>query len=252
MTRNSVGIVIPAYQPDIPLLSAYIDALSTVVSPDRIHIELDTTDSAESRAISAMERPDVTTNVVDGRRGKGRALTHGLSTLDTDIVAFVDADGSTDAESVRELIDRLADADMTVGSRRHPDAVVASHQTVVRRGLGDGFAWIARRVLPVKLYDYQCGAKAMWRPTWERISEYVSETGFAWDIEVLTVAGALQYRIEEVPIVWHDQPGSTVSPVRVASELAMALGQAHYQGKLISGDPVYTRAERLTQLLVWR
>lgn len=252
MIRNSVGIVIPAYRPDVSRLSAYIDALCAVVDPERIHIELDTTDPREVEAIARLAPRIVTTNVVGTRRGKGKALTRGLDTLTTDVIVFVDADGSTDPHSVRELIEALDYADMSVGSRRHPDAVIADNQTVVRRGLGDGFAWLARKALPVKLFDYQCGAKAMWRTTWERIRGHVSEPGFAWDIEIIAIAGALQYRVTEVPIVWHDQPGSTVDPLATVCELGLALARAHYQGKLISGNPMYTRAERLSQILVWR
>ena len=41
MTGGTVGLVVPAYQPDISRLREYIEALDTRLSPTTILIELD-------------------------------------------------------------------------------------------------------------------------------------------------------------------------------------------------------------------
>ncbi|MDR5657203.1 glycosyltransferase [Halodesulfurarchaeum sp. HSR-GB] len=219
---RSVGVVVPAYRPDRSVLVAYLGALQAEIDPADLRVELD---QPEERTVEALRETGATVNVVESRRGKGQALTDGFEALDTDVLAFADADGSTPAESVRNVIDqvRVGEVDLAAGSRRHPDADVQSHQTVFRQHLGDVFAWLARRLLDVSLRDYQCGAKAMTRETWQAIRPHLYQPGFAWDIEVLAVADTLGYTIREVPVTWIDHPDSTVTTTDAVPELLRAL-----------------------------
>ena len=235
---RSVGIVVPAYEPDVERLSAYVDALRDRLAPDEIHIELDAADAA---VVDALSELPVTVHAVPERRGKGAAITCGFETIDSDVLVFADADGSTPPDSLADVLDPLLDgrADLSVGSRRHPDSVIGSHQTYARRWLGDGFAWLARRLLDAKLYDYQCGAKAITRDAWTGVREHLYEPGFAWDIELIAMAGALDRRIVEVPITWHDQPDSTVSPVATAIDLGRELLISRHRAKLLRNSTVH-------------
>ena len=217
----SVGIIIPAFHPDLPQLRAYIETLEEVVDPDELRLEFDD----PNREISNETLSDLacTVNLVRQRRGKGQAITEGFDALDTDILAFVDADGSVPADSVSKIIEGLTSGPVSVGSRRHPEATIRSHQTVVRRTLGEGFAWLARRLLPVQLHDFQCGGKAITRAGWLTIRDNISEQGFAWDIELLGYATAYGFQVVEVPITWEDRPGSTVSPIETSIDLFRTL-----------------------------
>lgn len=218
----SLGLVIPAYRPDVETLSAYVETLRAELDPAAVRIELDTPKAATVEALAGI---DATVNVVPYRRGKGAAVTDGFEALGTDVLAFADADGSTPAGELARVVEpvRSGGADVAVGSRRHPDATVTSHQTFARRRLGDAFAWLARRLLDVKLYDYQCGAKAVTGDAWEQIRRHIYEPGFAWDVELVAVADALGLRVEEVPVTWHDRRGSTVAPVRASYRFARTL-----------------------------
>jgi len=213
----SVGLVLPAYDPNVPKLRAYVDALLAELSPERVRIELD---SPSGASFSFPEHPEVTVNTVGERRGKGLAITQGFDALDTDILAFADADGSTPADSIADVVSALPAVDLAVGSRRHPESRIQTHQSVVRRKLGDAFAATSRFLLPVSLYDYQCGAKAITSDAWREIREYLYESGFSWDVELVTVAAALDYEIREVPVAWEDDPHSTVNTPAAVKELA--------------------------------
>ena len=242
MTR-SVGVVVPAYHPDVDRLAAYVDALRETVAPAEVRVELD---AAEASVRDRLASLPVTLNEATTRRGKGAAITAGFEALSTDVLAFADADGSTPAGSVADVIHPVVagDADLSVGSRRHPDATVESHQTVARRYLGDGFAWLARRLLDVHLHDYQCGAKALSREAWERIRTHLTEPGFAWDIELVAVADAVGCRIVEVPVVWKDRPESTVSPVGTTLRLARGLVAARHRARLLRNDRLHSLLDR--------
>lgn len=248
MTRT-VGLVVPAYRPDVETLSAYVGALAARITPTptAIRIELDdatdeTVAALETLSTSASVPVPVTINAVDDRRGKGAAITAGFEALETDVRAFADADGSTPASSVGDVVEAVLEgrANLAAGSRRHPAATVESHQSFARKRLGDVFAWTASRLLEVSLYDYQCGAKAIDGETWEAVRTHLCEPGFAWDIELVALTHALGYRILEVPVTWEDDPQSTVSPVGTSIELGLSLCRSRHRAKHLRGDRVHT------------
>jgi hypothetical protein len=248
----SVGIVVPAYRPDVEALAAYVDALQEAIDPETIRVELDAPAPDVERRISELP---IETGVSPERRGKGAAITAGFQALETDVLAFADADGATPADSVADVVREVTDgeAELAVGSRRHPDSTVESHQTLARRRLGDGFAWLARRLLDADLHDYQCGAKAIDADTWDAVADHLYEPGFAWDIELIAMTAALERPIVEVPVRWEDQPDSTVSPIGTTIELGVALFSARHRAKLLRDDPLHSvlaaRRDRPTALV---
>ncbi|MFB6281542.1 MAG: glycosyltransferase [Haloferacaceae archaeon] len=237
-----VGVVVPAYRPNATRLVAYCRSLVERLDPATVRVELDAPTAATLEALEGVPGR-VTVNAVGRRRGKGAAITAGFEALDggIDVYAFADADGSTPADSVADVIAPVVagEADLAAGSRRHPDADVAAHQTLARRFMGDCFAWLARRVLDTALYDYQCGAKALTAGTWRAVRRHLHEPGFAWDIELIAAAGALDRRIVEVPVRWEDRPGSTVSPVRSSLGLARGLLLARHRAGRLRGEGIH-------------
>lgn len=270
----SLGIVVPAYRPPVDTLSAYLRALDDRLDPEVVRIELDAADAStadELRELADDEGIPVAVNAVDARRGKGAAVTAGFEALrrlnaggarDLDAFVFVDADGATPADSVADVVDPvLADeADLAVGSRRHPESEIAGHQGHLRRYLGDGFAWLARRVVgsvggsagapsSARLHDYQCGAKALSPAAWDAVRSHLHQSGFAWDLELVAVAAALGCRLREVPVSWEDQPGSTVSPVRDTLGMFAGLLAARHRAGVAADSRIHRRldATRVTR-----
>ena len=235
---RSVGLVVPAYRPNVDRLSAFVHDLDERLDPAELRIELDDPAPGDAEALSSLP---ATVNVADRRRGKGAAITEGFDALSTDVLVFADADGSTPADSVAAVVSPVesGEFDLAAGSRRHPKATVKSHQKVLRRFLGDGFAWLARRLLDPNLHDYQCGAKAVSANFWARLRRHLYEPGFAWDIELLAVAGALGGRIAEVPVVWEDQPESTVDPVSDTLSMFTGLLAARHRAAVVRGSRLH-------------
>jgi len=235
---RSVGVVVPAYRPDVSRLSRFVRALDERLSPAELRIELDDPGPGD---VEALESLPATVHVADRRRGKGAAVTEGFEALSTDVLAFADADGSTPADSVADVVSAVESGafDLAAGSRRHPEATVRSHQKVLRRFLGDAFAWLARRLLDPDLHDYQCGAKAVSANFWARLRRHLYEPGFAWDIELIAVAGALGGRIAEVPVVWEDQPESTVDPVSDTVSMFTGLLKARHRANVVRGSRLH-------------
>lgn len=235
---DSLGVVVPAYEPDVEALLTYLEDVRTVLDPATVRIEVDAP-TADTRA--RIEPLVDELGVASQRRGKGGAVMDGFDGLSTDILAFADADGSVPAESLSTIVDHVrgGTADVSIGSRRHPDSVIVDHQTVSRRFLGDAFAFAARQLLPTKCYDYQCGAKALGAAAWDEIGHHCYESGFAWDLEFISVAGSLGYDITEVPVEWEDHPETTVDPVWTTIELGRALFDVRRRAGTIAASPRY-------------
>jgi glycosyltransferase involved in cell wall biosynthesis len=239
----TIGVVIPAYQPDINRLTEYVYTLNNHLRSSEIRIEID---APAKRTVNQLADVPATVNVASCRRGKGAAITAGFEALSTDVLSFADADGATPAPEIVSIVKKVTNggADLAVGSRRHPDANIISHQTFARRRLGNGFAWLARRLLSAKLYDYQCGAKAISAESWERVRGYLCEPGFAWDIELTAFAGAINLNVVEVPIRWEDKPGSTVSPIKDSATLFEALLITRHRTKQLKNEYFHTTIAR--------
>ncbi len=240
--ESSVGVVVPAYNPDVDVLSAYVRTIEETLDPAAIRIELD---APTPTVADRLRDLPATVAVADARRGKGAAITHGFEALSTDVLAFADADGSTAAAALASVVDPVdaGETDLAVGSRRHPASTVTSHQTVARRWLGNAFAFLARLALSVPLYDFQCGAKAIDAGAWKSVRTHLYEPGFAWDLELIAIADALGHRIEEVPIEWEDRPGSTVSPVETSLSLAKALAVVRHRARRLDDHLLHSAIE---------
>jgi len=231
---GSLGIVVPAFDPDVERLAEYVEELREL-DPATIRIELD---DPTGRTRERLRDLPATVAVADRRRGKGAAITAGFEALGTDVRLFVDADGSTNVESLRRVLEPVSsgEAALAVGSRRHPDASVANSQSRLRGNLGDGFAWLARRLLPVALYDYQCGAKAIDADAWRTVRHDLYEPGFGWDVNLVAAAGYRGLEVAEVPIQWADHPASTVDPLRTSITLGRALVRTRRRRYLTRAD----------------
>lgn len=218
----SVGVIVPAFKSDISQLSQYLRAIQEHIEPEQIIVEIDV---PSQKTVSQLSDLPAEISRHTTRRGKGAAITTGFEKLDTDILAFADADGSTPANELRSIIDsvRTGPADIAIGSRRHPDSDVRSNQTIARRYMGDVFARLAKSLLKADFYDFQCGAKAISNDSWDQLRDELYEPGFAWDLELIAIAEQNNLLIEEIPIEWYDKPQSTVDPIRTSIDMIRAL-----------------------------
>ena len=247
MTDRSLGIVIPAYKPNVDRLAGYIKRIDDRLDPAAILVELD---APAPETVSELRSLPVTVEAVQRRRGKGAAITAGFERLETDLLLFADADGSTPVGSLAAIVEpvRRGRAALAVGSRRHPDAEIADEQSILRRVLGDGFSRLAGTLLSVSLNDYQCGAKAIDAGAWERVHDHLYEPGFAWDVELIAMVGAVGLSVREVPIEWEDRPDSTVDPVADTARMFRALVTARHRAKQLTDNRLHSViAARRTQ-----
>lgn len=143
-------------------------------------------------------------------RGKGGALRAGIAATKGSRVLFLDADLSTKPEEWPKLEKRLdRGADLAIGSRKMAGAHLVQRQPFWREAMGKVFTWIVRRLL-VDVSDATCGFKALRGDAARSLFRDSVLDDWSFDAEILYLAARRGMRIDEVPVVWKDNPASKV------------------------------------------
>jgi dolichyl-phosphate beta-glucosyltransferase len=148
-------------------------------------------------------------------RGKGYALKQGMAATKGDFALFMDADEATPVSELAKLAKPLlaGEADIAIASRSVSSSDVATKQPIHRQIVGRMFSLTTRILLGMPFRDTQCGFKLFKGEVARDLFENSSCEGFAFDVEILANAVASGLKIEEIGVIWHDQPGSKVNPV---------------------------------------
>ncbi|MDV0443764.1 glycosyltransferase [Methanorbis rubei] len=206
MESPVLSVVIPVYN-DAASLNLAVPASIEVLEGLGLQFELILCEDASSdgslEAANAFAAADkrIIVNHSDVRRGKGGALSEALVISRGDIFCFYDVDLSTDLAALGTLIQKVQEGtDIVVGSRFLDESAVT--RTGEREATSVGFNRMVRVLLASSIRDHQCGFKAFRRDRLMQLMPYVRSRGWTWDTEVLALAQACGYTVEEIPIVW--------------------------------------------------
>lgn len=222
-------LIIPARNEESRLpagLAAYWSALAERYG-DRFEIVV-VTNGCTDRTVAVAEDAArslsrVRVHDIPAAVGKGGAVLEGFRQARGARVAFADADAAVAAASVLDLVTRLDDHDIAIGSRRLPGSAVLRPQSPVRRACGALFTGAVRSLFDLPYRDTQCGAKAFRREAAARLAARVEETRWAFDVDLLLTAATLDLRVVEVPITWTNGAGSGVRIIPTALEILGSL-----------------------------
>ncbi|MFF3837724.1 glycosyltransferase [Streptomyces sp. NPDC001930] len=147
-------------------------------------------------------------------QGKGAAVRRGIETSSAHFIGFADADNATPVETLDRVMELLrAGHGAVIASRHAPGARLDVEQSALRRGGGLLFRSLAHLSLP-GVADTQCGFKFFSGPLARSVVPDCHIDGFAFDVELLARVVRAGRDVVEVPVVWHDVPGSTFSARR--------------------------------------
>ncbi len=210
-----LSVVIPAYNEEtrLPLtLGAVIAYLRAIGRPFEV-VVVDDGSQDRTAAMAAAAGAEVRLLAM-AHRGKGAAVRAGVLASRGALALVMDADLSTPIAEVDRLCAAIeAGCAVAIGSRALPASLVEVPQGLVRRLMGRVFNLLVRTLVLPDLRDTQCGAKLFRREAALAVFERCRTDGFAFDVEVLGMARQLGHRVVEVPVAWHDAPGSRVRPL---------------------------------------
>lgn len=222
-----VSLIIPAHNEQrrlIATLDLYDCALAEHFETYEILVIANgcTDATAEIARRSVGARPQIKIFEIAEKVGKGGAVLAGFQWAAGTRVLFADADGSTAPQSLLELLDRLNEYDVAIGSRRMVASVIAQRQPFKRRVFGSAFAIAVRALFATPYRDTQCGAKAFRRDAALHLSHAVQERHWAFDVDMLLASALRGLTIVEHPVIWADSPGSRLRIVPTLREVTLA------------------------------
>lgn len=159
--------------------------------------------------------------------GKGAAVRAGLLATTAPYAGFCDADMATDPAALDQVLTLLrAGHQVVIGSRRHPGSTVEVYGHPLRRVGALAFNRLVRD-LTGGVADTQCGFKFFTGPLARAAAADLRTPGFAFDVELLLHCRRRGAEPVEIPVVWHDVPGSTFSVRRHAAGCLRDLARIH-------------------------
>jgi dolichyl-phosphate beta-glucosyltransferase len=217
--RGDLSIVIPAFN-EAGRIAQTIHAVSTCAAQRFDTYEVIVADDGsidETAAVVARLGGILPVRLVreQANRGKGHAVRRGVAASAGDLVLITDADLSTPLSALDRLLDAIGGgADIVFGSRGLPESRVVVHQPLYRELLGRGFNLLVRATVLPGVRDTQCGFKLFRGPIARAVFGQSVIDGFAFDVEVLTLAVRAGYRVMEVPVTWSHAESSRVRVLR--------------------------------------
>jgi len=191
---NSVSVIIPAFNEEEPIAGVVREVSATKIPADIIVVDNGSTDQTANRAREAGAR------VVKAPRGYGRACAAGVAALrpESEIVVFLDGDGSDCPEFMNQLVDPIVAEkyDFVIGSRtrgRREQGSMNFQQIVSGRIAG----WLMSILYGVRYTD-MCPFRAIRRATLEKLG--MREQTYGWNLEMQMKAARAGLRILEVPV----------------------------------------------------
>ena len=192
---SNISVVIPALNEEEPIVGVVRECFATNIPSEIIAVDNGSTDRTAERAREAGARV-----VSEPRHGYGRACLAGIRAIapESEIIVFLDGDGSDCPEFINQLVDPIAAGtyDFVIGSRtrgqREPGSM--NFQQVFAGRLA---GWLMSILYGVRYTD-MCPFRAIRRGALEKLS--MREETYGWNLEMQMKAARAGLRILEVPV----------------------------------------------------
>ncbi|MDO8529626.1 MAG: glycosyltransferase [bacterium] len=149
-------------------------------------------------------------------KGKGKVVKDGILNSTGDIVMFLDADLAIPIEELEKFIVEINNGyDLVIASRFVPGGRVIQKVLWYRVIMEKAFRLIRTVIINnYKIKDTQCGFKVFKRESAMKIFPLMTIERFAFDSEIIFIAGKYNFKIKELPITLQNPVRSHIRIVR--------------------------------------
>lgn len=203
-TEHFLSLIVPAYKQEHTIIDnlLQIQAVLDQIRYDyEIIVVVDGMVDKTFQKIKQKKLAKTTCIAYEHNRGKSYAIRLGMSKAKGDYVMFIDSGMEIDPNGISMLMEHMEwyDADIIVGSKRHPASVIK--YSTLRKVLSYGYYYFVRFFFGLNVRDTQAGIKIYKKKVLEKVLPRLVEKKFAGDLEILVVSSLLGFRrIYEAPI----------------------------------------------------
>ena len=217
MQKVYLSVIIPAFNEE-KRLPKTLNEINDYLKGQNFTFEiLVVSDGSKDRTCEIVENlkkeiPNLSLICEKKNRGKGYAVKLGMLKAKGEFRIFTDADNSTPISEIEKFWPEFEKgADIVIGSRDLPGAILDPPQPLFRRFVGEVFKYLRKIIVGLwEIQDSQCGFKCFKKEPAQKIFSLSKIERFAFDPEILWIAKKLGYKIKEVPVYWKNDPRSKV------------------------------------------
>ena len=221
MSSHFVSLIVPAYKQE-KIIVKNLRQIKSVLDRIRYHYEIivviDGSVDQTFEKIKSANISKVRCFAYQENRGKSYAVRLGMHKAKGDYVMFFDCGLEIDPNGISMLLEHMEwyEADVIVGSKRHPASIIK--YSLTRKILSYGYYYLVKILFGIKVRDTQAGIKIFKKNVLEKVLPRMVEKKFAGDLEMLVVANYLGFnRIFEAPIKLDYHLGSITSAATMRS-----------------------------------
>jgi hypothetical protein len=136
-----------------------------------------------------------------------------FTTIDSDILVYVDADNSFSIEDIGKMINILNQGyyDMVIGTKDKSDP----NRPLIRKIMSFAKRVLIKPFVPHGITDSQTGLKAMKLTVVDAIlSDLSIDYGLAIDLKIMNIVKKKKFRVLQIPVKFEEQEGSHVEIIR--------------------------------------
>jgi glycosyltransferase involved in cell wall biosynthesis len=220
-----LSLVLPAFN-EVAVCAGSVSAVAEVLAGLDLTYEIivadDGSEDGTKEAVEAVELPNVRV-VRRPHRGKGAALTAGLSEASGDYLGFLDIDLEISEDYLPEFVAALDEGyDVAIASKVL-DPEQARQRPLKRRITTSAYNWLVRLLFRTGIGDHQAGLKLFRREALEPVIGLVESEGWLWDTEVLARCVDNDCRVKEIGVVTRRVRPGHVSVVSTSLEMLTQL-----------------------------
>ena len=223
-----LSVIIPAYNEEPNFKKGALDQVSKYLSNQQYSWEVLVVDdgSEDSTAALCADFASKHNNfrvIKNPHQGKAETVKAGVRQAKGEYILFTDFDQSTPISELEKLLPFFEEFDIVIGSRQLPGAK-REKEPIYRHLMGLVFNLLVQAIAVRGIWDTQAGFKCFKKDVAKILFEKLKVYGkgkkvkgalvTAFDVELLFIAKKHNYKIKEVPIIWHHEATTRVSPIK--------------------------------------
>lgn len=202
--KKLLSVIVPTYNQEKTIekdIERIVDVLKQIRYDYELIVVVDGISDNTFKKAKELSTSKIKVIGYETNHGKGYAVRFGIAKSSGDIIGFMDAGGDINEKWLSMMLEhfRWYDADIIVGSKRHPVSKI--RYPWQRKILSWGYQILIKMLFGLNIRDSQVGMKLYRRKVLEDVLPRLIVKKFAFDIEILAVANNLGYqRIYEAPV----------------------------------------------------